>query len=96
MKNKNVFLESLIYSVAFSVVGVILEIIAENGRWDVTKQVALPLCVVGIVAYNRMDAAKKDRPQERWMELDGATWEAAKHLVKLSMSSEKLREILLD
>ena len=43
-----------------------------------------------------MDAAKKDRPQERWMELDGATWEAAKHLVKLSMSSEKLREILLD
>lgn len=80
--------------------GVILKIVAENGRGDATKQVARSLGVVGIVAYNRMVAAEKDGKQEEWKELDTVTCEVAKHLVKLSMklslSSEELREIFLD
>lgn len=76
--------------------GVILKIVAENGRWDVTKQVAHSLSVVGIVAYNRMDAAEIE-------ELDAATWEAAEHIVKLLIKlslpddkvTDKIREIFL-
>jgi len=40
--------------------GVVGKIIAEKGLEDVTKQVARSLGVVGIVAYNRMVAAKTD------------------------------------